>query len=101
MKPKKNLNPQLVRQASEVLRCIAHADRLRVVECLEGKSLSVSEIIRALGLDQVAVSKHLAVLKKGGIVKSKVQANYRYYSIAFPGVLKILECMRQCGGKTS
>jgi ArsR family transcriptional regulator len=101
MKQRRNLYPQLLQQASVVLRSLAHKDRLRIVDCLEKRPLSVSEIIQALRLDQVAVSKHLAVLKNSGIVKSEVRANYRHYSIAFPGVLKILECMRQCGGKPS
>ena len=93
------LNVEKLKKAAQVLKCIAHADRLRLVECLGGKEYSVSELVAKLGLSQAVVSKHLAILKRGGIVQGKVQKNYRYYSIAYPNVLNVLDCLRKHGGK--
>ena len=98
MKKKAKLNAILVRQTSKVLRSIAHPDRLRIVEYLEQKEKSVGEITKALRLTQAVISKHLAVLRRDGIVANSVQANYRYYSITHPGVIHILNCMRKYGG---
>ena len=93
------LNVEKLKQAAKVLKCIAHTDRLRLVECLEGKEFSVSELVAKLGLSQAVVSKHLSILKRGGIVQSKVQKNYRYYSISYPNVLNVLDCLRKHRGK--
>ncbi len=97
---KNRLNIVLLKKASQVLRCISHPDRLRLVERLEGRELSVNELMRELGLAQAVVSKHLAVLKRGGIVRSLARANRRYYSVAYPNVLNILDCLRKHGGKS-
>lgn len=94
----KKLSAETLKRASRVLRCISHPDRLRLVECLEGRELSVGELMTRLRLDQAAVSKHLAVLKKNGIVAGRVRANFRYYSISYPNVLNVLACMRKHGG---
>ncbi|MBI4971680.1 MAG: winged helix-turn-helix transcriptional regulator [Candidatus Omnitrophica bacterium] len=96
---KTNLSIEKLSQAAKVLRCIAHPDRLRIVECLEHKTLSVNQLIEKLGLDQAVVSKHLSVLRRGGIVSSKVDKNFRRYVISYPNVLNVLNCMRKHGGK--
>jgi len=92
-----HLNLKIVQQSAKVLRCISHPQRLRIVECLENEDLPVIELMRCLKVDQVTVSKHLAVLKKGGIVQSLRRGNFRYYSVVNPRVLKILECIRNHG----
>jgi ArsR family transcriptional regulator len=97
---KRKLDLQLIQRASKVLRCIGHPDRLRIVECLESGTLPVGSMTKALGLSQVRLSKHLSVLKKHGIVSSAARANYRDYSIAYPGIIPLLNCMRQHGGKS-
>lgn len=96
---KKKLTSDIMRRAAKVLRCISHPDRLRIVECLEGHALSVGELTGKLKLEQAVVSKHLAVLRKSGIVAGEVRGNFRYYSIAYPNVINVLDCMRRHGGK--
>jgi DNA-binding transcriptional ArsR family regulator len=95
---RKRLDVETLKRASRMLRCISHPDRLRLVESLEARELSVGELMARLRLDQAAVSKHLAVLKGGGIVASRVRGNFRYYSISYPNVLNVLNCIRNHGG---
>ena len=92
------LTVERVHQAAKVLKCIAHPDRLRLVECLETKELSVNELVVKLKRNQAVVSKHLAVLRRGGIVQRKIHGNFRYYSICYANVLNVLDCMRKHGG---
>jgi DNA-binding transcriptional ArsR family regulator len=54
-----------------------------------------------LGLTQVAVSKHLGVLKREGIVRGEAVSNFRHYSIAVRNVIHVLNCLRSYGGKKS
>ena len=95
---KNKLTVERLAEASRVLRCIAHPDRLRLVECLENRERSVNELARELKLTQAAVSKHLAVLRRAGIVRSQVHKNFRYYSVAYLKVLNVLDCMRKHRG---
>lgn len=88
-----------IQRAARVLRTIGHPDRLRIVEALEASRKSVKELMRDLRLSQVGVSKHLAVLKKEGIVRSDASANFRHYSILNRNVVHVLDCLRSQGGR--
>jgi ArsR family transcriptional regulator len=92
-----HLKLKIIQQSVKVLRCISHPQRLRIVECLEKEDLPVIELMRCLKVDQVTVSKHLAVLKEGGIVQSLRRGNFRYNTVVNPRVLKILDCIRKHG----
>ncbi len=94
----KKIELQNIRNAARVLRAIGHPERLRIVEALEGSSKSVKVLMRELGLSQVSVSKHLAELKKHRIVRSRAESNFRHYSITYPNVIHILNCLRTHGG---
>jgi DNA-binding transcriptional ArsR family regulator len=50
-------------------------DRLREAEC------SVTELVEVLGVSQPTMSKHLRVLKEGGFVTSRTEAQRRIYRI--------------------
>ncbi len=96
---RKKLDLRTVQKAAGVLRCISHPHRLRIVECLEDKRLPVGEIVRRLGAGQAEVSKHLGVMRRQGIVSSEVRGNFRYYAIAYPNVVHVLDCMRRHTGE--
>ena len=56
-----------------------------------GKSLiSVSEIIHATELPQTLVSFHLKTLRNAGIVKTKRDGPFIYYSLSSPDLIDIL-----------
>jgi len=94
----KKIDIQNIRNAARVLRSIGHPERLRIVEALESSSRTVKELMKELCLSQVMVSKHLAILKKQGIVRSEAVSNFRHYSIAYPNVINVLNCLRSHGG---
>lgn len=96
MKPKKRLDVQVIQKASAVLKVIGHPVRLRIIEALDhAGEASVNELIKVLKTDQVTLSKHLSVLRKKNIVRSRAQENFRYYAIADHRVINILECVRK------
>lgn len=94
----KKISIQAIRNAARVLRVIGHPDRLRIVEALEADAKSVTLLMKELGLPQAVVSKHLAVLKRHGIVRSAAASNFRHYSIAYRNVINVLNCVRTHGG---
>ena len=96
----KKIDIQNIRNAARILRVIGHPDRLRIVEALETSSKSVTGLMRELRLSQVSVSKHLSILKKQSIVRSEAVSNFRHYSIAYPNVIHVLNCLRSQGRNT-
>ncbi|PIQ87361.1 MAG: transcriptional regulator [Candidatus Omnitrophica bacterium CG11_big_fil_rev_8_21_14_0_20_45_26] len=92
------ISPKKIQQAARVLKTIGHPDRLKIIEALKKNGeMSVSELMGALAMGQAPLSKHLAVMKRQHILKSKVHGNYRYYSILNANVVNVLKCMQRHG----
>jgi DNA-binding transcriptional ArsR family regulator len=65
----------------ETLTALAEPNRLRIVELLRAGPRPVNEIVAALDLYQVQVSKHLRVLKAAGLVEVEPRAQQRLYQL--------------------
>ena len=92
---KLSIDPKALARAAEVLRVLAHPARLSVIELLRSRERSVGELVESLRLPQAVVSKHLALLKKVGLLASEIDSNYRYYSLANTKVLEVLNCIKK------
>ncbi len=86
--------PFLERMA-DVLRVMAHAQRLRLVELLENREAPVHELTAALGVPQATVSQHLNRMRAVGLMASERRGKEVWYRIANPDALTILGCMRK------
>jgi len=60
---------------------VAEPKRRKIIEVMGQKELSVNEIIDLLGWPQPMVSKHLAVLKKVGLVREHRAGRQRLYRV--------------------
>jgi DNA-binding transcriptional ArsR family regulator len=60
---------------------VAEPKRRRILEALGPAERSVNEIVEALGWPQPMVSKHLAVLKKAGLVRERRAGRQRLYRV--------------------
>ena len=75
-----------------VLKVCGHPLRLQILYVIEhDEERCVSELWNCLGQPQPVVSQHLAVLKKRGIVSSRVQGNKRVYSITNPFIKELVQ----------
>jgi len=73
---------------TDVFNAIAEPRRREIIDVLfDGQARAVGEIIESLGLPQPAVSKHLSVLRKVGIVSVTKQGQLRLYRLQ-PAELK-------------
>lgn len=67
---------------TDVFNAIAEPRRRQIVDLLARRgSLAVGTLVLALGLPQPAVSKHLGVLRKVGIVSVSKQGQHRLYRL--------------------
>jgi DNA-binding transcriptional ArsR family regulator len=60
---------------------LAEPTRRRILDRLRTRECSVSELVDALAVSQPTMSKHLKVLRDGGLVSSRVAAQQRIYRI--------------------
>ena len=80
-------------------RALGDPLRVRIVDLLRDRELSVGELAARLEAGQQNVSKHLAVLADSGLVARRKDGNRVYYGIADEGVLAL--CEQVCGSLQS
>lgn len=87
-----------LRDYEHVMKSAADPTRLRILKLLEGGELCVCQIIAVLELGQSTVSKHLFLLKMGGLVKERRERKWIHYSLDGSGepvfARKILGCLK-------
>ena len=83
--------PLSLRHASDLLQAIRHPIRLQILEALRREPATVGFVVDRLALEQPVVSRHLAILRKAGIVCARSEGRERIYRICHPQTLAILE----------
>ncbi len=79
---------------AEILKALAHPSRLFIVEKLRDGEHCVCELTEMLGIDTSTVSKHLAILKRAGIVRGEKRGLKIFYSLRYPCILNFTSCIR-------
>lgn len=79
--------------AARLLRAIGNARRLEILCQLVHGELSVTEINSMVALSQSALSQHLAVLRRDGIVSTRRQAQTIYYRIASDPARQVMQTL--------
>lgn len=72
---------EAIDQATALLKALANDNRLRILCLLDGTELSVTELNRRLALSQSALSQHLAILRREGLVSTRRASQTIYYSL--------------------
>lgn len=65
----------------EMLRALADANRLRLVELLLTHDLCVSSLAAQLEISESAVSQHLKVLRTAGLVRGEKRGYFTHYGV--------------------
>ena len=86
---------ELFRRQAQVLKALANASRLKIVDRLGRGACSVGELTDLVGTDRTTVSKHLAVLRAHGIVRDRREGNAVYYTLLTPCVTGFFSCATQ------
>lgn len=67
--------------ASRLLRAMANPHRLMILCLLGTDEMSVSQINARIPLAQSALSQHLAVLRRDGLVRTRRESQTIYYAV--------------------
>ena len=78
---------------AKVLKALAPPTRLWLAEQLADGERCVCEFVDMVDADFSTVSKHLAVLKRGGIVADEKPGKQVFYSLKVPCVLNFMNCV--------
>ncbi|MDD5678497.1 MAG: metalloregulator ArsR/SmtB family transcription factor [Kiritimatiellae bacterium] len=77
---------------SEILKALAHPVRVLIVHALTGGDRCVCELNTLVDIDQSNISRHLAVLKRAGIVADRREGMKVFYHLKAPCILNALKC---------
>lgn len=86
-----------------IFRAFADRTRLRILNLLSGREeICVCDLMRVLDLPQAKVSRHLAYLRRAGLVAGRKQQQWMHYRL-LPAKgrfhAKLLECLNCCIGE--
>jgi ArsR family transcriptional regulator len=65
----------------KMIKSFADKTRLRILDCLNEKEKTVSQIVNEIEGNQSNISQHLACLKGCGIIVGRQEGKFMYYSI--------------------
>lgn len=83
--------------AASKLRAISHPMRIAIIDLLsQGDKLSVTDIYKALNIEQATASHHLSILKNKGVLISKRDGKKIYYALRDLILTDIIDCVNRC-----
>jgi DNA-binding transcriptional ArsR family regulator len=93
----KDLSPEQLEEAANMLKAIAHPMRIAILNYLEdGTKLTVTEIHERLGIEQSTTSHHLGILKDKGVLCSKREGKNTFYFLKHNNLSNIVNCISNC-----
>jgi len=84
---------QQLEARARVLKSLSHPTRLFIVDQLSSGERCVCELQQEIGADMSTVSKHLALLREAGVVRSEKRGTQVFYSLAGSCVPGFLDCI--------
>jgi ArsR family transcriptional regulator len=78
---------------ARVMKALAHPSRLFIVDELSRGERCVCELTEMIGADVSTVSKHLALLKRAGVVLDDRRGQQVFYRLRVPCILNFFGCV--------
>ena len=83
---------------AKFIKVLSDANRLAIIRDIGRESMSVTEIINATGLSQTLVSFHLRALRDTGVVSTRREGPFIYYSLTDKRLIEILDELARSAG---
>ena len=85
-----------LKKAAMILRALNHKLRQQLLKLIdENQKITVTEIYVNLRLEQSVVSQHLAILRRAGIVTTKREGKFIYYSLNYSRLKEVNDFVEQ------
>ncbi|MEM3518468.1 MAG: metalloregulator ArsR/SmtB family transcription factor [Nitrososphaerales archaeon] len=82
-----------LRFKAKMFKALSDPVRLEILEYLRSGEKCVCEIVPHVGISQPVVSRHLAILKRCGLVKDRQKGNRRLYSVTNPAIFRVIDAV--------
>lgn len=82
-----------------MFRAFSDPTRLRILRLVQGGECCVGDLVTILQVPQPSVSRHLAYLKRAGLVAVRNAGLWKYYSLTPAGSTfhqNLLHCLESC-----
>ena len=89
------MNERTREGAAQLFAALSNPSRLRIVELLCEREMSVTEICTALSLGQSATSQNLATLTRAGVLVVEQRGALRIYRVRGPRIRRILDLIEE------
>lgn len=101
-----DMNIKEAKSRADILKALAHPVRVLILDALMEGERCVCELNDLADIDQSNISRHLAVLKKAGVVADRRDGMKVFYRILTPCIINAFNCAAEVtctgvGGKTS
>jgi len=80
---------------TDILKALAHPVRMIVLDALKDRDLCVNDLLELVVVDQSTLSRHLAQLKKVGIVSERKEGVKVIHHLACPCILDAFGCAEE------
>ena len=80
---------------AEILKALSHPLRLEIIEYLSKQERNVGEIVKKVNGEISNVSRHLALLKKTGILSDRKEGLNIYYRLENTCVMEFFSCVNK------
>lgn len=86
------MNYREAKARAEILKALAHPVRILIADRLKSGEQCVSELTRLARINQSNISRHIATLKKAGIVSDRRVGMKVFYRLLTPSILDTFDC---------
>ena len=90
-KRKEKLTDAELEKVATQFRLLGEPMRLKILQALCAKPLTVGEIVAATGATQSNISRHLALLASAGVITRQKDGQFVYYGMTNPLTMKLCE----------
>ncbi|MQS43910.1 ArsR/SmtB family transcription factor [Companilactobacillus mishanensis] len=86
----KMIDSKLLDESEKIMKMLSNPVRFQMLNLLEQKKMSVSELTNVLDLEQSAVSHQLALLREYQLVSATREGKSNYYQLDDPHILDVI-----------
>lgn len=89
------MDDRIYRIHAEFCKTLANPKRLKIINLLRDREVSLNELASLMGISKANLSQHLAVMRQNGIVNSRREGINVFYRIANNKIVKACEIIRE------
>ncbi len=86
---------RLYKLHAKICHTLANPKRLEVINTLQKREMTVTDLATALEISQSNLSQHLSLMREQGILNTRREGLKVFYRLSSPKILKACELMRE------